>query len=145
MHSLRFHDTALITLAVTVIVVPTGCVAEDGTANSLRASIVKAQFGPADNSDEVAETYKKLYGHVGARGVRELTNDEDTSIALQAAWETHKTVVARNPPVAGKSPWVFDKKSVDSFLAIFAERTVVDEARLVLWVKSRQYETMNFF
>jgi hypothetical protein len=126
MHPLRSPSAAFLALSVFLIAAPAGCAGEDEQAKSLRASIVKAQLGPDENSDEVAEAYKQLYEHVGVQGIRKLADDEDISISLQAAWETHKKVVARNPPIAGKSFWVFDEKSVEAFLAFFAKRIGAD-------------------
>jgi hypothetical protein len=88
----------------------------------LRERILKAQQGDAGSSAEAAAAYKELFTYVGRNGLKDLTKDKDTSIALQAAWEVHKKVIKRDPPLAGRTNWVFDKRPTEAFLAFFAER-----------------------
>jgi len=70
----------------------------------------------------VAKAYKTLFMDVGVNGVKKLINDEDTSIALEAAWETHRKAVKREPADRNRTPWVFDKKQIEQFLGVFAKR-----------------------
>lgn len=45
---------------------------------------------------------------------------------MQATWETHKKSVKRNPPIAHRTDWVFDKKPAEAFVAFFAKRVKSD-------------------
>ena len=94
----------------------------DDKVNTLRKEIVTGISSAEDKSEAVAKAYKTLFTHLGLDGVKKLINDEDTSIALQAAWETHKTIVKRNPAVPIRTNWVFDKKPMEEFLAVVAKR-----------------------
>jgi hypothetical protein len=89
---------------------------------ALRTTILKALPGGDEESETAAEAYKELFKYVGRKGLRKLTHDKDTSIALQAAWEVHKKTVKRNPPIRNKTDWTFDKKQAQEFLAFFARR-----------------------
>ena len=90
--------------------------------NTLRNVIVNAQIGDSKNRHQVSGAFKELFTYLGLEGLKELTRDEDTSIALQAAWETHKKPVKRDPAIAGRTDWVFDEKSMLEFLDFFADR-----------------------
>lgn len=93
---------------------------------ALREAILQAQVGESDNSETASEAYKELFTYLGRDGVKKLTNDEETSIALQAAWETLKKTVKRNPPIRGRTDFVFDKKSTQEFLEFFSKRVKAD-------------------
>jgi hypothetical protein len=81
-----------------------------------------AQLGPAENSQSAAEAFEELFTWVGREGLNELTEDENTSIALQAAWETHKKAVKRDPPIRHRTEWGFDEKAIREFLGVLAKR-----------------------
>ena len=57
---------------------------------ALRETVLKAEGMLAKS-----EAYKKLFQEVGRAGLKDLRKDEDTSIALQAAWELSKKPVMR--------------------------------------------------
>jgi hypothetical protein len=75
-----------------------------------------------DKSEAVAGAYKKLFTHIGLAGLPKLAEDEDTSLALQAAWEVHRKAVKRNPPIRNRTDWAFDPKPMEEFLKIAAKR-----------------------
>jgi len=89
---------------------------------ALRQTILTAQLGGDANSKKAAQAYKELFTYLGREGLRELTNDNEMSIALQAAWELHKKTVKRNSPIPNRTNWVFDKKLAQEFVAFFSKR-----------------------
>jgi hypothetical protein len=89
---------------------------------ALRNEVLKELFAAEDESATVAAAYKKLFTHVGLAGLKTLAEDEDTSIALQAAWELHNKAVKRDQPTLGRSGWVLDKKPMEEFLKLVAKR-----------------------
>jgi hypothetical protein len=99
--------------------------ADDKDAEKVKAMrnvVLKDLFASEDKSAEVAGAYKRLFTHVGLAGLKKVAEDEDTSIALQAAWELHRKSVKRDPPVLDRTDWVFDKKSMEEFLKFVAKR-----------------------
>lgn len=88
----------------------------------LRKDVLKYLLAVEDESREVAEAYKRLFTHVGPTGLKTLTDDDDTSIALQAAWELYRKPVKRDPQILGRTEWVFDKGPMEQFLKLAAKR-----------------------
>lgn len=89
----------------------------------LRKEVLKdLSADDADKSEAVAGAYKKLFTHVGLAGLPKLAEDEDASLALQAAWELHRKAVKRNPPIRNRTEWVFDRKPMEEFAKIVAKR-----------------------
>jgi hypothetical protein len=95
---------------------------EDEKVKTVRTQVLKDLFASEDKSATVAGAYKQLFTHVGLAGLKKLAEDEDTSIALQAAWELHRKSVKRDPLIPGRADWVFDKKPMEEFLGFVAER-----------------------
>lgn len=77
----------------------------------------------AKHDAETADAFKKLFLYVGRAGLADLTKDENTSIALQAAWELNKQIVKRDPEIPGRIDWVIEPKGMEKFLTLMAERT----------------------
>lgn len=95
---------------------------EGDRVKALRKEVLKDLFADEDKSAAVAGVYKKLFTHVGLAGLPKLAEDEDTSIALQSAWELHRKAVKRDPPIRNRTDWVFDKKPMEEFLKVAAKR-----------------------
>ena len=89
---------------------------------SLRKDVLKDLFADEDNSEAVAGAYKKFFTHVGLAGLTKLADDDDTSIALQAAWELYRKPVKRDPLIRSRTDWVFDKKPIEEFLKFASKR-----------------------
>jgi hypothetical protein len=87
----------------------------------LRAKVLDNLFSEDDKSQVVADAYEQLFTLAGPAGLRELANDKDPSIALQAAWELHKKAVTRDPEIPGRTDWVFDKELLKGFLKDLAK------------------------
>jgi hypothetical protein len=92
----------------------------------LRNDVLRDLLADEDKSIAVAGAYKKLFAHVGIAGLPKLVEDEDTSIALQAAWELHRKAVKREPPIQNRTDWVFDKKPMEQFLKVLGKRLKSD-------------------
>lgn len=84
---------------------------------ALREAVVKAE-----TAKEKMYSYKTLFEKVGKAGLPELTKDEDTGIALQAAWEVHKKLVEQKEKEGG-SKWVYDPDELKKFVAVLKKRT----------------------
>lgn len=93
---------------------------------ALRAAVLKDLYAADDYAVDVADAYKELFTRVGLNGLKKLVDDEDTSIALQAAWELHRKAVKRDPPIMGRTDWVFDRKSMEQFLGFASKRLKAD-------------------
>jgi hypothetical protein len=105
--------------------VPAAVTGEDKDAaqvKALRNEVLKDLLAPKDKSARVGEAYRKFFTHVGLAGLKRVTEDEDTSIALQAAWELHRKVVKREKHIPLRTDWVFDKKPMEEFLEFAAKR-----------------------
>jgi hypothetical protein len=85
---------------------------------TLRENILKAA-----SPDSKAIAYKELFLEVGLNEFTELTKDEDTSIALQSAWEIHKKIVKRTKPLTGRSDDIYDRDELGAFLVFLKDRT----------------------
>jgi hypothetical protein len=86
------------------------------TVAELRERVLKA-----DTPEKKAEAYKAYFLKVGRAGLKDLTKDEDTSIAIQAGWESHK-LVKREPAVRGRADDIYDPDDLKKFVAFLKER-----------------------
>jgi hypothetical protein len=77
----------------------------------------------ADTPDKAGEAYEAYFRHLGPAGVRGLLADEDTGIALQAAWEVHKKPVKRVPPVPNRTDDLYDRDELARFREFLKDRT----------------------
>ena len=89
---------------------------------ALRGEVLKNVDAAEDKSAAAAAAYKALFTHVGLAGLKKLAEDDDTSIALQAAWELHRKAVKRDPPIRGRTDWVFDRKPMEEVIGFVAKR-----------------------
>jgi hypothetical protein len=85
---------------------------------ALREQVVKA-----DTPDDKAKAYKALFEKVGKAGLSELMKNEDTGIALQAAWEVHKKVVKRPKEERGRVDDIYDPDELKKFVEVVKKRT----------------------
>ena len=93
---------------------------------ALKKDLLRDLLAEEDKSAAVAGAYKKLFAHVGLAGLPQLVKDEDTSIAIQAAWELYRKAVKRDPPIRNRADWVFDKKPMEEFLEVLGKRLKSD-------------------
>jgi hypothetical protein len=100
---------------------------------AMRKEVLKELFAEEDKSAAVAWAYRKLFTHVGHDGIKKLMEDEDPSIALQAAWELHRKAMKRDPPILIRTDWVFDRKEIEEFLNSFSKRLKTEPP---VWWKS---------
>jgi hypothetical protein len=77
----------------------------------------------AEGPWKAGPAYEALFTKLKLDGLRPLINDKNTSIALQAAWEVHRNVVERKPPIPGRTDWVFSEKEVDEFIKSLSKGT----------------------
>jgi hypothetical protein len=137
----------------------------------LCASLVAAEPAPPprpvvrlkETPDKQAKAYKALFERVGKSGLVGLSKDEDTSLALQAAWEIHKKLIISDKQVGWRPKHTYDPKEMNKFVAFFKERTqapvpdwwvdgIVDlavwEGEFHLWVEAnsrlREYTEIAF-
>ena len=66
--------------------------------------------------------YKSLFEAIDKGTLATLTNDPDTSLALQSEWELCRTPVKRKTPIEGRSDWIYDPEPLSNFLAFFEKR-----------------------
>jgi hypothetical protein len=88
----------------------------------LRSDILQSISLDDLHDDSVADAYTKLFARLGPVGTKKFINDDDTSIALQAAWETYKRRVKKQTAFRGRTQWGYDKDSLEEFLTFLAER-----------------------
>jgi hypothetical protein len=62
-----------------------------------------------------AAAYQELFLGAGPQGLAGLTADEDTGVALQAAWELHTKAARRPQPVEFRTDWVYDQDALGRF------------------------------
>jgi hypothetical protein len=91
---------------------------EPGRLKELREAILKA-----GSYEDKAKAYQELFRNVGLIGCKDFMKDEDTGIALQAAWEAHKKLVKRPKPIDGRTEWVYDRAEMERFVAFLKGRT----------------------
>jgi hypothetical protein len=85
---------------------------------TLRDEVLKATDPHAK-----AKAYKALFVQVGRAGLKELTEDADTGLALQAAWEHHKKPAKRAAPKVGETDDIYDPHELANFVTFLRERT----------------------
>jgi hypothetical protein len=73
--------------------------------------------------NELSEAYQDYFTYFGLAGLRDRLNDEDTGIALQAAWEVHKKAATRAVPDPYRVDDVYDRAELESFVAFLKDRT----------------------
>ena len=88
------------------------------TTQLLREKVLKAS-----TSSEKAKAYKQFFLKGGRAGLSGLTKDEDTGIALQAAWEVHKKAVKRPMPINGHTEDSYDSTELKKFTTFLNDRT----------------------
>src|SRR5436305_11912690 len=72
-----------------------------------------------ETPSEQAKAYKELFERVGKSGLIGLSKSEDTSLALQAAWESHKKLVPADKQRAGLPKHTYDPKELNKFVEFF--------------------------
>jgi hypothetical protein len=77
----------------------------------------------ADSTYAAGEAFRALFTKLKRDRLRPLMDDKNTGIALQAAWEVHKKVVKRKPPILGRTNWVFAEKEMEEFVQFLTKRT----------------------
>ncbi len=92
----------------------------------LREEILKNIRVAIDSSRGTSAAYRRLFEFVGKSDIPKLMDDNDTSIALQAAWENFRKPVRRSPTVLHRSDWVFDSETSGKFVAFLGKRVGVD-------------------
>jgi hypothetical protein len=115
---IRNHRTWLASLVVLLVMSRCAEAGDNKTLEALRQGVIEAESG-----EEAGVAYEKLFVHAGRKGMRRLMSDNNTGIALQAAWEIYKKDIQRPKPIVGRSDRVIDKKSVDEFLGFYSKRT----------------------
>jgi hypothetical protein len=108
------------TLLLTLAVVPLPTASAEPTVPELRDRVIKA-----DTPEKKADAYKAYFLKVGRAGLKDLVKDEDTSIALQAAWESHK-LIKRDPAVRGRADDIYDPADLKNLVALLKERGKVN-------------------
>lgn len=105
------------------VCVALGCLASaravepEKDVKALREAVVKAETQKAK-----VYGYKALFEKVGKAGLPDLMKDEDTGIALQAAWEVHKKLVKQSEKEGGDK-WVYDPDELKKFMELLKKRT----------------------
>jgi hypothetical protein len=92
--------------------------AEPDETSALRDRVLKAT-----KPDEKAAAYKALFTKVGKAGLAGLMKDEDTGIALQAAWELHKSPAKRATAIDHRTGDFYDSGLLKKFLGFLEVRT----------------------
>jgi hypothetical protein len=114
--------TTLLTLVVLSCIF-TGPAFGDGTREERTAELRKAVFEDSSAQAKGA-AYRTFFRHVGQTGFDALTKDEDTGLALQAAWEVHKKAVKRPKPLGGgRSDDIYDPAELAKFVEFLKNRT----------------------
>src|SRR5262249_49375902 len=85
---------------------------------ALREQVLKAS-----SRTEKAEAYQKLFEKTGRAGFADLTKDEDTGIALQAAWESHRKAIKRPKHITLRPDDIYDPAEFEKFLTFLKDRT----------------------
>jgi len=85
---------------------------------ALREEVVKA-----DTQKAKIYGYKALFEKVGKAGLPDLMKDEDTGIALQAAWEVHKKLVQRSKEIPPQSSDIYEPDGLKKFVEVLKKRT----------------------
>src|SRR5262245_960411 len=102
------------------------CVLGCAAPTTPKAAVPKSprlQVLAARTPEEKAEAYRELFRSEGPARLKLLLKDEDTGIALQAAWEVHTKAVRRQLPATHRSDWVYDRAGLERFVAFLKDRT----------------------
>jgi hypothetical protein len=83
-----------------------------------RNSVIRAA-----TPEEKGSAYRRLFESLKRADLPRLKNDQDTGIALQAAWELSRKPIKRKPAIAGRADWIYDPKPLKEFVRFFATRT----------------------
>jgi hypothetical protein len=90
----------------------------DPPTAALREAVVRA-----DTPTKAAAAYRAYFLHLGRASLKDLSEDADTGIALQAAWETHTKPVKRKEQAVGRIDDVYDPAELRRFVAFLKVRT----------------------
>lgn len=88
------------------------------TTATFRAALLSAN-APAYSG----RAYEAYFLRVGRAGLKNLMMDENTGIALQAAWETHLKPAQRKKRAEWRTDDVYDPAELAKFVDFFKERT----------------------
>lgn len=121
---MRFLYCGLLHLVMCVFVAAPGDQGGEHTepAPELRSDVLKHLYGGELGAWKTRDAYERLFADRGPASLEELEQDADTSISLQAAWERHRKVTKRAPPLQGRPDWVFDQPAIEEFLRVAAKR-----------------------
>ena len=89
---------------------------------AMRTDIAKALVADPEDSGVAVSVYKKAFTGLGRNRLKTLESDKNTSIALQALWETHQKPVKRDRQILGRTDFVLDNAQLEEFLELFAKR-----------------------
>lgn len=79
----------------------------------------------AGTREQKGAAYQAYFLHVGRAGLKELMKDQDTGIALQAAWETCIQPAKRKDDAGGRTDDVYDRAGLVKFVAFLKDRIKV--------------------
>lgn len=79
----------------------------------------------ADNATKKYKAYIDLFHRIGQSGLPRLLNDEDTSIALQAGWESHKKAAKRPLHIIGRTDDIYEPTELKQFVSLLNKRSGV--------------------
>jgi hypothetical protein len=112
-----------------VLACGTAAAQPDDTVKALREKVIQADNVKRDPDRGVrpantkAEAYNALFLKVGKAGLADLMKDEDTGIALQAAWEVYKKPAKRPKHLDRRSDDIYDRAELEKFRAFLKDRT----------------------
>jgi hypothetical protein len=93
--------------------------ADPGPATAtLREAVLRA-----DSSDKAAPAFKAYFLRLRRAGLPDLLKDENSGIALQAAWETHLQPAERKEKAGLRTNDKYDPAELGKFVTFFKERT----------------------
>lgn len=84
---------------------------------------LRADVCRAETDYEAREAYEKYFRYVGTASFRRLMADENTGIALQAAWEAFKKPITRTKKIAGRTERIYSPDELAKFLEFVKART----------------------
>jgi hypothetical protein len=76
----------------------------------------------ASEPQDKARAYKKLFQASNESAFEILAKDQDTGIALQAAWEQHKKLAKRDRPLKGRADDIYDPAGLKEFVTFLKKR-----------------------
>ena len=108
--------------------------AASGDAQKLRSNVLTA-----GTEFEASEAYKNFFCSIGLASLPGLFEDEDTGIALHAAWEAHKALATRQAAESAldtpvRSEIIYDRARLTQFQAFVKKRT---KAPIPAWWSSQ--------